>query len=644
MTPGTAFHQMPWSDFDALARLEGDMSMVRRLRRAERSRRKLLLHGLSETSAKSLELFGPMPPLEAVLELLARVEDASPQAFDRLLAHPYTGSWAGYTTRLLRDGIDGVCPLWVHLGHLHAIAAAAAIRAGLSFEIAVPVWGEHAVLPSLGVARLRSPEPFSVAEVRGGGGTYTVANEVGVVRLPDSPGADGPGWWGVRQCGVTAGRNRFSVSLDDLDPYRGLYEPVPPQRLDSAELGAWRWLLTEAWQLLVEAVPDLARSLAVGLDSLVPKPRVPFRSLSASTGEAFGSAVVGRPPDGAELAATLLHEFQHIVLGGILHLVQLYDDDPRERIYVSWRDDPRPLRGALQGVYAFCGVTAFWRALATTRTGVLARRAMFEFAYWRAQTWHTLVVLRDDETLTDAGRRFLDGVGDVLGSWQHEPVPDDIAELADAAIADHRAGWRIRHLRPDPAVVRELANAWLTGRSRPPVTPVQTDLPPTPVPDGPWSHSRADLVRLGLTGADLHDLWQTVPDATPADFAYASGRFADAVRNYRAELRADPDRPASLVGLGLALAATGPGPASRGIAALSRTGTRGAPGAPAHRASGADPGEPGLMDRPGRLRTIGSYMSIGSMSQSARAPLMAAMVPGWASPRTLRYLSRIGPR
>jgi HEXXH motif-containing protein len=565
MTPGTAFHQMPWSDFDARARLEGDTSMVRRLRRAERSRRKLLLHGLSETSAKTPELFGPMPPLDAVLELLARVEDASPQAFDRLLVHPYTGSWAGYTTRLLQNGIDGVCPLWVHLGHMHAIAAAAAIKAGLSFEIAVPVWGENAVLPALGVARLPTTVPFSLAEVRGGRGTYTVANEASSVRLPDPPDADGPGWWSLRQCGVTAERNRFAVFLDDLDPYRGLYEPVLPQRLGANEVDAWRRLLDEAWRLLVEAVPDLARALAVGMDSLVPKPRVPFRSLSASTGEAFGSAVVGRPPDGAELAATLVHEFQHIMLGGILHLVRLYDHDPRERIYVAWRDDPRPLSGALQGVYAFFGVTAFWRSLARTRAGGPARRAMFEFAYWRAQTWHTLTALRDDETLTDAGRRFVSGTSDVLETWQHDPVPDDIAALATAATVDHRAGWRTRHLRPDPAVVQDLANAWHTGRSRPAVTSVQTDLPPTPVPDGTWPHARADLARLGLAGADLQELWLTVPDATEADFAYASGRFVDAARDYRAELRADPDRPASLIGLGLALAATGPGPASRAL-------------------------------------------------------------------------------
>src|SRR5881394_821954 len=114
------FHRLAWSDFDAFARLDSDSGMVRRLRRAERSRRKLLLRGLMQDTAKFPELLGPLPPLDTAWELLARVESRSPKALDRLLTHPYTGSWAGYTTRLLRNGIDGIGPLWIHLGYLHA--------------------------------------------------------------------------------------------------------------------------------------------------------------------------------------------------------------------------------------------------------------------------------------------------------------------------------------------------------------------------------------------------------------------------------------------------------------------------------------------------------------------------------------------
>jgi HEXXH motif-containing protein len=332
-----SFHRLPWHDFDALARLDGDASMVRRLRRAERSRRKLLLRALMEEAAKSPDLSGPLPPLDVAWELLARVEGRSSKALDRLLTHPYTGSWAGYTTRLLRNGINGIGPLWMHLGHLHALAAAAAIRAGLDFEIAVPAWNGNVALPSLGMARLGSPAPFSVALVLGEHGTYTISNDENTVRLPDPPESDGVGWWSVRRIRTRVGSHRFSLRLDDLDPYRGLYEPVPPQRLDTTEVDDWQRLIDEACDLIVTHLPAFAESMPVGLQSLVPKPQVLFRNVSASTGEAFGSAVVGRPADGASLASTLIHEFQHIVLGGILHLTQLYEDDPRERIYVPWR-------------------------------------------------------------------------------------------------------------------------------------------------------------------------------------------------------------------------------------------------------------------------------------------------------------------
>ncbi|OLF05581.1 HEXXH motif domain-containing protein [Actinophytocola xinjiangensis] len=559
-----AFHRLSWRDLDDLARLDGNAGVLRRLRRAERSRRKLLLRALMEESAKSPRRLGPLPPLDIAWELLARVESRSPKAFDRILTHPYTGSWAGYTTRLCRNGTDGIGPLWMHLGHWHALAATAAIRAGLDFAAEVPAWNGNVILPSLGMARLATTEPFSVAVVRGDRGRFTVSDDTSSVVLPESPGLDAPGWWAVRKVRVRVGARRFTVRLDDLDPYRGLYEPIPPQRLPVAEVREWQRLIDEACQLIVTHLPGFAETMPIGLSSLVPKPQVLYRNPSASTGEAFGSAVVGRPTDGTSLASTLIHEFQHIVLGGLLHLIRLHDNDPRERFYVPWRDDPRPVSGAVQGLYAFLGVVAFWRSLAATGD----RRAAFEFAYWRQQTWFALHALGGDSALTVAGQRFLDGMAERLGRWQGEPVPPDVAELADAAAKDHRAGWRVRHLRPDPADIARMAAAWTAGRPRPPAMIDASATPPTPVPDGLWSPARTDLVQLRTGGVglpELDELWPTVPDATPADLAYASGRFADAVRGYRAELVDDPDRPTSLVGLGLALAASGPDPAARAL-------------------------------------------------------------------------------
>lgn len=121
-------HRLSWADFDALAKGEGDARVTERFRRAERSRRLLLLRALVDEAGKTPDIPGPLASLEDAWELMARAGDKDPAALESILAHPHTGSWAGYTVRLLRHHISGVSPLWVHVGHMHALAAAAAIR------------------------------------------------------------------------------------------------------------------------------------------------------------------------------------------------------------------------------------------------------------------------------------------------------------------------------------------------------------------------------------------------------------------------------------------------------------------------------------------------------------------------------------
>src|SRR6266496_2096953 len=280
------FHQLSWKDFESLARGDVQVDIVRRLRHAERSRRLLLLRVLLDEVAKTPERFGPLPSMEEAWDLLARVDARAPAAFNFVLSHPYTGSWAGYTIRLLRMGITGVCPLWSHIGHLHAIAAAAAIRAGLNFRVLVPVWDGNVVLPTLGLARLEVDQPHSVGEVRGDCGRIEITNEHSRIVLTDPLDADAQGWSSIRRVTTIMGRQRLTVRLDDVDPYRGLHEPVLPRRLADAEAGKWREMLADAWQLIAGHLPELAEAFPAGLDSIAPSPPVRFRSASASTGEA----------------------------------------------------------------------------------------------------------------------------------------------------------------------------------------------------------------------------------------------------------------------------------------------------------------------------------------------------------------------
>ncbi|KDN23293.1 hypothetical protein DV20_06135 [Amycolatopsis rifamycinica] len=541
-------------DFTELAHGTGGAPVVHRLRKTERSRRLLLLRAVTDIAAKKSDLPGPLPDPEQAWELLSRVQGVAPDALDLVLAHPYTGSWLGYTSRLLHRQIAGVCPLWVHVGHIHAIAAAAAIRAKLSFSTEIPVWSGNAALPGLGVAKLGGDELHSVAKVRCDRSRREIRGETSAVELPTDLSSDAPGWWGVRQVTLRAAAKTLTLRLDDVDPYRGSYDPILPQRLPAAEVREWAVLLDEAWQLITRCLPQEAEALQAGFDSVVPRALMPFRTSSASSGEAFGSAIVARPTDPATLAAMLIHEFHHNRLSGLLHLVCLHTDDPAERFYTPWRDDPRPLGGVFQGVYAFFGVAAFWRALTRDDGYQLRLLAEFEFAYWRAATWRVLRVLQNDPELTDDGRLFLGGVADLVGSWQQEEVSAVVAAAAAAAATDHYAGWRLRHLRPDPAAVVALADAWCSGKTRPPLGRIEDGLP-TPVPDGRWRHARLDLVRLAITDhRRLARSWSTVPDATPADFAYADGRIPAAVQGYLAELAEDPESPAAWAGLGLALA------------------------------------------------------------------------------------------
>ena len=559
-------HQLLWSDFDALARADGDPELVRKLRAAERSRRLLLLRGLVDQTTKSDDLSGPLPSPESAWELLARVQDSAPEALEAILAHPYTGSWAGYATRLCEQDVTGVCPFWVHIGYVHCLAAAAAIRAGLGFELEVPVWQGNVPLPTLGMAHLRAVAPFSVAVVHGSAGEVVVWNKDSHVRVPAVRGIDAPGWSGIRETTTWSGGQQLNIRLDDLDPYRGLYEPIPPQRLTPVEVEGWRTVLGHAWALLVRHLPEVASALPEGLDSLVPEPAVPFRLPSASTGEAFGSAIVAYTDQPAMLAAALVHEFQHIRLGGLLHLVRLNHNDPRERIYAPWRDDPRPLSGVLHGIYAFFGVASFWRALARDERGDTL--AAFEFALSRGQVWRTLTAIRRDSSLTPAGRRFLAGIAERLEPWQGEPVSAIPAGWARLSARDHHVAWRIRHLRPDPDTVTALAAAWRAGQSRPALGPVPEPSVPTPVPDGTWTNARADLIRLRLGpdgDAALAEQGSLVPGATVADLDLVAGRTDQACAGYRRLLAEDPDDPAALAGLGVALMSRSTGSAARAL-------------------------------------------------------------------------------
>ncbi|MFV2017330.1 HEXXH motif domain-containing protein [Micromonospora sp. LOL_023] len=540
----------------------GDARTVAELLAVERSWRLLQLRALLDIVGPHFDV-SPLPSVWTAWELLSEVEQHDPAVVDALLLHPQAGVWAGYTLRRLRGSARSAAPLWVDLGYLHTLAAAAALRAGIGFSIAVPVRDGFTVLPTLGAVAIPGAAQWDVTEVRGSAGhgvVGTLAGEVGV---------GGDGWNAMPSVHVQADGHTLAVRLDCLDPYRNLRAPTPPRALSEPELDRWRGLLTHAWQLLVETSPALALPMTLGLFSVVPQPQAErFRTMSASAGDAFGSMIMSEPRDALELAVTLVHEFQHIKLGALLHLAPLHTAEPAERLYAPWRDDPRPLGGLLQGVYAFAGIAEFWRAVRYRATGSAGTLAHFEFARWHRQVRTVLALMAELPQLTEVGRRLVAGLTATADRWQTDNVPDQPLAAAGDAAADHRARWRLHHLRPPVEVVTAFTEAWTVGADRPDLPAVAPALEADPSARGLDARAVLELWRLtDAAGFErLREGPATIGDqvtgASPADLAYVAGDRETARRGYLHELSADHDLPSAWAGLGLVLANTRPGPAA----------------------------------------------------------------------------------
>ncbi|MFI8822656.1 aKG-HExxH-type peptide beta-hydroxylase [Streptomyces sp. NPDC053431] len=517
----TVHHLIPSAHFDALAAGRGGPDTIRFLRTTEYSRRLLLLRALLDEMARTPGALGPLPSVDSAWDTLTAAQEHAPEEFRALLLHPQTGVWLGHGLRRLRHTGWGDGPLWTDLGHLFAICAVAALRAGLTLHTTVPLRDGAAMFPTLGLARLPGRPRWGTAEVAVESGRLRVDPHGAGVGPAGGPPLDGdaPGWQGLRRLHAYVTGRRLEVWLDDVDPFRDLSEPLPPERLGASEVACWQDRFGRALALLEDSDPEMAAALAEGLRSMTavaPSPR--GLVLSASSGDAFGGMLTSLPPDPVTMAVTLVHEFQHTKLGALLHLLTLEEDGGAERHHAPWRDDPRPLSGLLQGAYAFLGITDFWSRYLDRAPLTERARAEFEFALSRRQTGEAVDTLAADPALTAHGRRFVAGMAARLSSWATDiRVRPAVDALAEFAATDHRTEWRIRHLVPAPDDVRALARAYVTG-ARAADCPVGTrSVTPDPAR---WPHARTALIHQvldALTAADGRRLARL--DATSTDGA-----------------------------------------------------------------------------------------------------------------------------
>ncbi|MGH3262743.1 MAG: FxsB family cyclophane-forming radical SAM/SPASM peptide maturase [Trebonia sp.] len=371
--------------------------------------------------------------LREAWQVITRADDESPDAVAAVLRHPYLRVWAVRCLERLRglsagQGFarrDDDGSLSADLGHLAAIAGAVAVRGGAHAMLTVPLIDGALHLPGLGRLTVPSKEAQAVLEVDAdllrvrigadawklsrsrvldGGEALADHCRDGVLDTADA--APRPGWEPVRL--LTAPGIR--VAIEDTDPYRDCHQWPAAPRLTADEFAAWQRHFALAWAEIETHHPAYAQGLAVGLGALMPMAAAPAGSdVSAAARHGYGAIGTALPADPLTLALLLMHEFQHVKLGAVLDLFDLFDREDKRLYHAPWRQDPRPLEGLLQGTYAHLAVSDFWRVRAD-----LGERdeseAVRRYEHWRAHTAAAIETLAASGSLTPLGMRFADAM------------------------------------------------------------------------------------------------------------------------------------------------------------------------------------------------------------------------------------------
>jgi HEXXH motif-containing protein len=336
---------------------------------ARRSKRLLLLRGILDALPRGGESHDHWA-------LLEEAERTAPAAVHTVLHHPAVGTWAEETLRRLHAP-RSAAP--ADLAHFGALAASAALSAGLDFTLRLRTGGRLLTLPALGALRRDRPGALTVT------GTSWRQPPGRTEALPLHRIAD------------------CAVVLDDLDPYRTPRPSAslrPARRLGPGGRVRWDARLTGALAAVERVDPARAEEIRTLLSCVVPLART--SPTAGATAPAAHGAVLLRPRPRGELAAALVHEVQHGKLAALSDLVRLHTADPEPRHRVPWRPDPRPFEGVLQGAYAHLALADWWaRASFAGVTGAWEAHARY-----RRQVAAVLPDLVGSAHLTPAGREF----------------------------------------------------------------------------------------------------------------------------------------------------------------------------------------------------------------------------------------------
>lgn len=433
--PGAPEHTLSGENFRALAAGAGGSAAVRQLIEAEHSLRRGLLGQAYQAGMAHPEVSGEVKnALRGAWALLTTLDREQPKALEAVLGHPYVRIWAvrgleqAALTAAWRGPGNHTWTPWslaTHLGHLGAIAAAVAIRARMGAAVTVPVMDGAVHLPTLGRLVLTGdaaagppdgePETARVSVItnaviiRVGDALWTIGLAAMLAGEPSPVQVDGTSrsaeWQPVR---VLRGRS-YCIALEDTDPFRGCYESEVAPRLTDAEFARWQNGFQEAWQAIGREYRRFAAALGAGLTTVVPlAPAQEGRDSSASARNAFGAIAATLPADPGDLARLLVGEFQHVKLGGILDLCDLYDPADDRLFPAPEGEGKHRIEELLRGTYLSLAVHDSWREPRKIVPGPGADKGGPPPPQWRVRSLASIETLLGSGSLTLVGSSFVE--------------------------------------------------------------------------------------------------------------------------------------------------------------------------------------------------------------------------------------------
>lgn len=402
-TPPRRTHAMSQREFDGLATGHGTDQALSRLAGTQRSMRRRLLAAVHDAAVRDGSQAAIVEPAWRALTALDGPER---RAVAAVLDQPYLGVWA---VRSLTEAADGG-PLG-DPGRFAEIALAAAVRAGRSLTLTVPVRTTGVHLPSLGRLVVAGHDSDRVDLAVEHGVLHVVR---GNRRCPVLGSGRPEGLrWEASHALPAGGR---PVLIEDTDPWR---PGSAPESLTAEESARWRELFASAARIVRTEYPEHADGLRHGLLAITPLREAdgPLRT----DRHAFGALGLGPPSDARHLAVLLVEGVQYIKAGALLDMFTLYD--PADRGLHG--NPPRMLDALLRDAYAHLAVADLWRRRRPGDREAVGRRAVR-----REIVQGELDALADSGSLTSAGERLLERMRDTM-TLGDGPEPAEAAPAGD---------------------------------------------------------------------------------------------------------------------------------------------------------------------------------------------------------------------